>query len=185
MSLQVAATPPKTVLVYTDFCLMQNTDVFGRLKWSWPEWSGPTEPSFLCSAHFEQTCFERGLHSQFGIAYKAMLLPDEIPTIFPLSKKVVKGGAFLKRERLRVSGHLVILSCITQSTSVQKRHVHTMLTFSVFAAWKHAVIFHINKTSCLFLYPGKTSIKTLMPELVLSFFKWSELWLNSFCYFIK
>ena len=42
---------------------------------------------FLCSAHFEQTCFERGLHSQFGVAYKAMLLPDAIPTIFPLSIK--------------------------------------------------------------------------------------------------
>ena len=27
-------------LVYTDFRLMQNTDVFGRLKWSWPERSG-------------------------------------------------------------------------------------------------------------------------------------------------
>ena len=24
--------------------------------------------------HFEQTCFQRGLHSQFGMAYKAMLL---------------------------------------------------------------------------------------------------------------
>ena len=88
------------------------------------KWSGPTEHSFLCSAHFEQTCFERGLHSQFGMAYKAMLLPDAIPTIFPLSKKAVKAptkkrGTFLKRERLRVSGHLVILPCITQSTSVQ------------------------------------------------------------------
>ena len=81
--------------------------------------SGPTEHSFLRSA-----CFERGLHSQFGMAYKAMLLPDAIPTIFPLSKKAVKAptkkrGAFLKRERLGVSGHLVILPCITQSTSVQ------------------------------------------------------------------
>ena len=44
------------------------------------------------------------------MAYKAMLLPDVIPTIFPLSKKAVKApmkkrAAFLKRERLRVSGH--------------------------------------------------------------------------------
>ena len=42
-----------------------------------------------------------------------------------------------------------------------KRHVHTMLTVSEFTAWKHAVIFHINKTSCQILYPGKTNIKTL------------------------
>ena len=54
--------------------------------------SGPTEHSFLCSAHFEQTCFERGLQSQFGVAYKAMLLPDAIPSIFPLSKKAVTQG---------------------------------------------------------------------------------------------
>ena len=99
------------------------------------KWSGPTEHSFLRNAHFEQTCFERGLHSQFGMAYKAMLLPDAIPTIFPLSKKAVKApttkrGAFLKRERLRVSGHLVILPCITQSTSVQ----NDMFTVSVFTA---------------------------------------------------
>ena len=43
------------------------------------------------------------------MAYKAMLLPDAIPTIFPPSKKAVKAQtkkicAFLKRERLRVSG---------------------------------------------------------------------------------
>ena len=120
MSLQVAATPPKTVLVYTDFCLI--------VKLTRAKWSGPTEHSFLCYVvqHFEQTCFERGLHSQFGMAYKAMLLPDAIPTILPLSKKAVKAltkerGAFLKREKLRVSGHLVILPCITLtlSTSVQ------------------------------------------------------------------
>ena len=84
-----------------------------EVKLTRAKWSGPTEPSFL-----------RGLHSQFGMAYKAMLLPDAIPTIFPLSKKAVKAptkkrGAFLKREWLSVSGHLVILPCITQSTSVQ------------------------------------------------------------------
>ena len=95
-----------------------------KVKLTRAKWSGPTEHSFLCSAHFEQTCFERGFHSQFGMAYEAMLLPDAIQTIFPLSKKAVtaptkKRGAFLKRERLRVSGHLVILPCITQSTSVQ------------------------------------------------------------------
>ena len=103
MSLQVAATAPKTVLVYTDFRVMQNTYVIWttKVKLTRAKWSGPTGHSSLCSAHFEQTCFERGLHSQFGMAYKAMLLPDAIPTISPLSKKAVKAptkkrGAFLK-----------------------------------------------------------------------------------------
>ena len=54
-----------------------------KVKLTRAKWSGPTE-------HFEQTCFERGLHSQFGVAYKAMLLPDAIPTIFPLSKNAGK-----------------------------------------------------------------------------------------------
>ena len=108
------------------------------MKLTRAKWSGPTEHSFLSSAHFKQICFERGLHNQFGMAYKAMLLPDAIPTIFPLSKKAVKAptkkrGVFLKRERLTVSGHLVILPCITQSTSVQN-DVHTMLTVSMFVA---------------------------------------------------
>ena len=67
--------------------------------------------------------FERGLHSPFGMAYKAMLLPDAIQTIFPLSKKVGKAptktrGAFFKARKTQGNGHLVILACITQSTSV-------------------------------------------------------------------
>ena len=61
-----------------------------KVKLTRAKWSGPTEHSFLCSTHFAQTCFERGLHSQFGMAYKAMLLPDAIPMIFPLSKKAGK-----------------------------------------------------------------------------------------------
>ena len=61
-----------------------------NVKLTRAKWSGLTEHSFLCSAHFKQTCFERSLHSQFGVAYKAMLLPDAIPTIFPLSKKAGK-----------------------------------------------------------------------------------------------
>ena len=61
-----------------------------KVKLTRVKWSRPTEHTFLCSAHFEQTCFERGLHSQFSMAYKAMLLPDAIPMIFPLSKKAVK-----------------------------------------------------------------------------------------------
>ena len=126
------------------------------------------EHSFLCCAHFEQSCFEWGLHSQFGMAYKAMLQPDAIPTIFPLSRNAVKAptkkrGAFLKRERLRVSGHLAILPCITQSKTTCSHHAHRVFSVqcSVFTAWKHAVISHINKTPCLILYLGKTNIKTL------------------------
>ena len=61
-----------------------------KVKLTRAKWSGPTEHSLLCSAHFEQTCCERGLHSPFGVAYKAMLLPDAIPTIFPLSMKARK-----------------------------------------------------------------------------------------------
>ena len=95
-----------------------------KVKLTRAKWSGPTEHSFLCSAHFEQTCFERGLHSQFGMAYKAMLLPDAIPMIFLLSKNAVKAqtkkrGAFFKARKTQVSGHLVILPYITQSTSLQ------------------------------------------------------------------
>ena len=86
-----------------------------KVKLARAKWLGPTEHPFLCSAH-----------CQFGMAYKVMLLPDAIPTIFPLSKTVKaptkKRGAFLKRERLRVSGHLVILPCITRPI----RHVHTV-----------------------------------------------------------
>ena len=73
------------------------------------------------------------------MAYKAMLLPDAIPTIFPLSNKAVKDptkkrGAFLKRERLRLSGHLVILPMHNPIHFRAKRHVHAMLTVSVFTA---------------------------------------------------
>ena len=98
------------------------------------------------STHFEQTCFERGLHSQFSVAYKTMLLPDAIPTIFLLSKKAAKDptkkrGAFLKRERLRVSDHYTPMHNPVHFSA--KQHVHTMLTVSLFMTWKHAVIFHI------------------------------------------
>ena len=41
-----------------------------KVKLTRAKWSGPTEHSSLCSAHFEQTCFERGIHSQFGMAYE-------------------------------------------------------------------------------------------------------------------
>ena len=193
MSLQVATTPPKTVLVCTNFRLIQNTDVFGRLKRSWQERSGRDRQN-TNSTHFEQTCFERGLHSQFGMAYKAMLLSDVIPTIFPLSKKAVKAptkktGAFFKARKTQRKWPFSNTPMHNPVHFRAKQHVHTMLTVSVFTAWKHAVIFHINKTSYLILYPGKTNIKTLNLShyacACFEFFKWSELWLNSFCYFIK
>ena len=95
MSLPVAATPPKAVLIYSDFRLIQNTDVIWttKVKLTRAKWTGSTEHSFLqtvCGAHFEQTCFEQSLHSQFSVAYMVMLLPDAIPTIFPISKKAGK-----------------------------------------------------------------------------------------------
>ena len=83
------------------------------VKHTRPKWPGPTVHSMVCSAHFEPTCFDRGLYHQFDLTIKQMLLPDAVPTIFPLSKtkkaKVPqkKRGAFEKRERIRVS-----LSCI-------------------------------------------------------------------------
>ena len=87
-----------------------------KVKLTRAKWSGPTEHSFLCRADM----LGRALYSQFGMAYQAMLLPDAIPTIVPLSKKAVKAPTkkrvtFLKRGKLGVSGHLVILPCITQS----------------------------------------------------------------------
>ena len=90
--------------------------------------SGLTDHSFLCSAHVEQTCFERGLHSQFGMAYKVMLLPDAIPTIFPLSKKAVKAPCSNEEERCffkarKTQGKWPFsntpMHTVTQSTSVQ------------------------------------------------------------------
>ena len=97
-----------------------------RVKWS--------EHSFLCKAHFEQTCFEQGLHSQFGMAYmyKAILLPDEIPTIFPLSKKAVKAptkkrGAFLKRMDLDISVEQKINYEMWMSETVNKSNISNTL----------------------------------------------------------
>ena len=138
VSLQVAATPPNRLLVYTDLRLIQNTDVFGRLKWSWPERSGR-----------EQTCFECGLHSQFGMAYEAMLLPDAIPMIFPLSKKAgkapTKKRCVFKARKTQGNWPFSNTPMHNPVHFRAKRHVHTMVTVSVFTLWKHAVIFRINK----------------------------------------
>ena len=100
------------------------------------------------------------------IAYKAMLLPDAIPTIFPLSIR--------RLWRLQPRREVLFKARKTQdkwpfsNTPMhnpvhyrEKRHVHTMLTVSVFTAWKHAVISTLIKHRVWFLYPGKTNIKTL------------------------
>ena len=127
VSLQRFPTDPKYRRIWTT-----------KLKLTSAKWSGPTEHSFLCSAHFKQTCFERGLHSQFGVAYKAMLLPNAIPMIFSRSKKAVKAptkkrGVFKAR---KTQGKWPF-----SHTPMHKpvhfraiRHVHTMLTLSVFTA---------------------------------------------------
>ena len=102
-----------------------------KVKLTRAKWSGPTEHSFLCSARFEQTCFEWGLHSQFGMAYKAMLLPDAIPTIFPLSKKAVKAPTKKKLFKARQTRGEWQFSNTPMHNPVHfraKRHVHTVLT---------------------------------------------------------
>ncbi|XP_022101299.1 THAP domain-containing protein 10-like [Acanthaster planci] len=82
-----------------------------KVKLTRAKWSGPTEHSVICSAHFEPSCFDRNPNDQqhqFGIKFKAMLRPDAVPTIFLTSKKSEpvleekRKGAFAKRERLRV-----------------------------------------------------------------------------------
>ena len=114
--LLVAAILLKMVSVCTDSHQIQNTDEFGRLQWSTPEqnWSGPTEHSMVCSAHFEPAYCDRCLYHQSDLTIKQMLLPDAVPTIFPLSKKAKvpqkKRGAFEKRERIRVSLSRIVLT---------------------------------------------------------------------------
>ena len=52
-----------------------------------------------------------------------------------------------------------------------KRHVHTMLTFSVFMAWKHAVIFRINKNIVSDFISWQDKHKNIKPfSLCLSLF---------------
>ena len=70
------------------------------------KWSEPTEQS-------ETTYFDRGLYHQFDLTIKQMLLPDAVPTIFPLSKKAKdpqKRGPFEKWERIRVSLSRIVLT---------------------------------------------------------------------------
>ncbi|XP_049573527.1 zinc finger MYM-type protein 1 isoform X1 [Syngnathus scovelli] len=50
------------------------------------DWSGPTDYSVLCSAHFQETCFEPGplMRIKLGISTrcKLVLKKDSVPTIF-------------------------------------------------------------------------------------------------------
>ena len=138
--------------------------VFGRLKWSWPERSGRDRQNthsytYLYVVHISSRHALNGAFtaSSVWLINKVMLLPDAIPTIFPISKKAGKAptkkrGVFLMRERLRVSGHLVILPCITQSTSAQNHMFTPCLLFQCswhenmpwFSTWiKHCVWFDI------------------------------------------
>ena len=72
----------------------------------------------------------------FGTAYKAMLLPDAIPTIFPLSKKAgkaqTKKRGVLKRERGKWQFRNTPMHNPVHFRA--KQHVHTMITVSVFTA---------------------------------------------------
>ena len=60
------------------------------MKLTRAKWPGPTKHSVICSTHFEPDCFDRGLydqHAKFGMKFKAILLPNAVPTIFLGSKK--------------------------------------------------------------------------------------------------
>ena len=93
--LLVAATLPKMVSVWT-----------AAVKHTRAKWSGLTEHSMVCSAHFETTYFYHGLYHQFNLTIKQMLLhvPDSISTIFPLSKKAKVP------QRIRVTLSRIILT---------------------------------------------------------------------------
>ena len=52
-----------------------------KVKLTRANWSGPSDWSVVCSAHFNEDDFvESGLHSQFGIAKKRKLKSSAVPT---------------------------------------------------------------------------------------------------------
>ena len=84
------------------------------------EWKGPSDHSVLCSNHFEEACLEPAgeFSKQFGLAKKAKLKPDAVPTVFKRPRATqddlvpTTSGyqrlkktrvAYEKRERARVS----------------------------------------------------------------------------------
>lgn len=52
-----------------------------RVKRTRGSWSGPTEHSVLCSAHFTEDCIERP-REKYGISQRPTLKKDAVPTIF-------------------------------------------------------------------------------------------------------
>lgn len=86
------------------------------------QWSGPSEYSCVCRAHFTDDCLEdiSCVSKKIGMRMKQMLRPNAVPTIFP--KALPDGSppakrrstAYEKRERSRVS------------LKVQKRETHCM-----------------------------------------------------------
>ena len=78
-----------------------------RTRESWQ----PTDNSVLCSAHFEESCFEqRPLLKEslgFSVQQKLRLRPEAIPTIFKRPRHVSppkrSSQAVRKRQRLEVS----------------------------------------------------------------------------------
>ena len=156
MLLQVAATPPKTVLVYTDVCLIQNTDVFGSLKWSWPEQSGRDR----WNTH--SYCTLRADVLGTGPSQPVRYYSNDIPAKYEgCEGSNQEERCFFKARKTQGKWSFSNAPMHNPVHFRAKWHVHTMLTVSVFTTWKHAVIFHINKTLCLILYHGKTNIKTL------------------------
>ena len=100
------------------------------------KWNGPSRYSVLCSDHFTEDCFETDhlLASSFGIARRARLKPDVVPTHFVRanlrtgasgssamsvertrkrtstggeSELTSKRGAYEKRQRARVCSYCV------------------------------------------------------------------------------
>lgn len=71
----------------------------------------------LCSAHFDESCFDRdhtGYYSSFGLKRSPRLLPNAVPSRFPVSHESQKEAeppgpqvkqrrAFAKMEKMRVS----------------------------------------------------------------------------------
>ncbi|XP_072175107.1 uncharacterized protein [Diadema setosum] len=84
-----------------------------KVKLTRAKWSGPSESSVLCSAHFKEDDFvESGMHSKFGIKKKRMLKSSAVPNIQlgagpSSSEEKTPRRAAVKRERMRVLDELL------------------------------------------------------------------------------
>jgi hypothetical protein len=71
-----------------------------RVKLTRVKWEGPSDCSVICSDHFDDASFDRGMHAMFSINKKRRLKPDAIPVIkAQLSREVMPGT---KRRRTAV-----------------------------------------------------------------------------------